>query len=157
AAVQAKNYDEGVTQLSKAAELDANQHVVFAQLAEAYMGQAATKTGADFDATAAKGLDAYQKAIALKPDDAAYHNNYALALVKAKKIPDAQAELNKAAQLDPTNAGRYYYNLGAVLVNAGQNDAAGDFFKKAIEAQPNYADAQYQFGVYLISKASIGA
>ena len=64
-----------------------------------------------------KGFDAYNKALELKPDDAGYHNNYALALARAKKFPEAQAELTKAAQMDPANAGRYYYNLGALLVN----------------------------------------
>jgi len=89
----------------------------------------------------------------LKPDDAAYHNNFALALAKAKKFPEAQAELEKAAQIDPPNAGRYFYNLGAVLVNTGQLEPAGAAFKRAIEGDPNYADAQYQYGVYLVSKA----
>jgi len=44
-----------------------------------------------------------------------------------------------------------------VLVNIGQTEPAGEAFKKAIEADPNYADAQYQYGVYLISKAAITA
>ena len=61
--------------------------------------------------------------------------------------------LDKAAQLDPAGAGKYFYNLGALLVNGGQNEAAGEEFKKAIAADPNYADAQYQYGVYLASKA----
>ena len=30
-----------------------------------------------------------------------------------------------AVQLDPTNAGRYYFNMGAVLTNNQQLDAAG--------------------------------
>jgi len=77
--------------------------------------------------------------------------------VKAKKIPDAQAELGKAAQIDPPNAGRYFYNLGAVLVNTGQNEAAGEAFKKAIDTDPNYADAQYQYGMYLLGKAQVSA
>jgi tetratricopeptide (TPR) repeat protein len=156
-ALKTKQYDAAVTAFTKASELDPKQNVVWAQLAESYMGQAATKTGAEHDQIAQKGLDAYAKAIELKPDDAAYHNNFALALAKAKKFPEAQAELTKAAQLDPPNAGRYYYNLGAVLVNTGQTDPAGEAFKKAIEADPNYADAQYQYGVYLVSKAQVDA
>jgi tetratricopeptide (TPR) repeat protein len=154
-ALRAKQYDTAVTALAKASELDPKQNVVWAQLAEAYVGQAGTKTGPDHDQVMQKGLDAYAKALELKPDDAAYHNNYALALAKAKKFPEAQAELSKAAQLDPPNAGRYFYNLGAVLVNTGQTDPAGEAFKKAIEADPNYADAQYQYGVYLVSKAQV--
>ncbi len=154
-AMQAKSYDAAVAAFLKASEMDAKQHVVWAQLAEAYVGQAGTKAGAERDATMAKGLEAYGKALELKPDDAAYHNNFALALVKAKKIPEAQAELTKAAQINPTGAGQYYYNLGAVLTNTGQADAATEAFKKAIEADPNYAEAYYQYGVSLMSKAQI--
>jgi tetratricopeptide (TPR) repeat protein len=91
----------------------------------------------------------------LKPDDAAYHNNYALVLVRAKKLPEAQAALEKAAQLDPPNAGKYYYNLGAVMMNTGQMDAAGEAFKKAISLTPNYAAAWFQYGLYLVGKAQI--
>jgi tetratricopeptide (TPR) repeat protein len=157
AAAQNKQWNDAVTNFAKASELDPKQNVVWAQLAEAEINFAGTKNGADADAEMAKGLNAYEKAIELKADDAGYHNNYALALAKAKKYPEAQAELNKAAALDPPNAGRYYYNLGALLVNGGQNDPAGEAFKKAIDLDPNYADAQYQYGVTLLAKASIAA
>jgi tetratricopeptide (TPR) repeat protein len=156
-AMTAKQYDTAVQQFTKASELGPNQNVVWANLGEAYVSLAGTKTGADQDAAITKSLDAFQKAIALKPDDPAYHNNYALALAKAKKFDEAQAELGKAAQIDPANAGKYYYNLGALLVNSGHTDPAGAAFKKAIEADPNYADAQYQYGIYLIAKAQVGA
>ncbi len=33
---------------------------------------------------------------------------------------------------------------------------AGEAFKKAIDADPKYADAQYQYGIYLIGKAKLG-
>src|ERR1700687_833086 len=140
-AIAAKNFGAAVQAFEKGAEMDPNQNVVWANLADAYMLLAATQTGDEQTASITKGSDAYQKAIALKPDDAAYHNNYALALAKAKKYDDAQGQLNKAAQIDPASAGKYYYNLGAVLVNTGQTDAAAAAFKKATEVDPNYADA----------------
>jgi tetratricopeptide (TPR) repeat protein len=152
-ALNAKQFDAAIAAFTKASEMDPKQHVVWAQLAEAYMQAGSAKTGADQDALYAKGLESYQKAMELKPEDAAYHNNFALALARARKFDEARAELTKAAELDPPQAGRYYYNLGAVLVNTGQLDPAGDAFKKAIEADPNYAPAQYQYGVYLVSKA----
>ncbi len=155
AAIQAKQWDAAIAAFNKANEMDPKQVVIWARLADAYMQSGSAKTGADQQADYDKGLDAFAKAIELKPDDAAYHNNYALALVRAKKIPEAQAELTKAAQMDPQNAGRYYYNLGAVLVNSGQNDAAGQAFKKAIDLDPNYADAQYQYGMYLLGQAKV--
>lgn len=156
-AMTAKQYDQAVPAFTKASELDPTQVAVWAQLGEAYVKLAETKTGPDFDANIAKSLEAYNKAIELKPDDPASHNNYALALAKAKKFPEMQAELKKAADLDPANGGKYYYNLGAILVNSGQNDAAGEAFKKAIELTPTYADAYYQYGVTLVGKAQIGS
>lgn len=160
AAMDAKQYDQAVDSFNKAADLadtDNNKLAVYSNLADAYVKLAATKTGADFDATMQKCLDTYAKAVALKPDDAGMHNNYGLALAKAKKFTEAQAELEKAAQLDPTGAGKYYYNLGATEINAGQTDPAGAAFQKAMQATPPYADAFYQYGVVLVSKAQIGA
>ena len=155
-ALAAKNYDAAVDAFKKGVELDPNQHVIWANLADTYLAMSSTKTGADQQAAIDQGLEAYQKAIALKPDEAPYHNNYALALAKAKKVEEAKAELTKAAQLDPTQAGKYYYNLGAVLVNTGQTSASEDFFKKAIEADPNYADAQFQYATALSAKLTTG-
>lgn len=152
AALDSKQYDAAIEAFTKASTLDEKQVVVWASLAESYAGAAAAKP----DQSAAlyqKSFDAYKKAIELKPDDAANYNNYALALARAKQMDDAKTNLDKAAQLDPAGAGKYYYNMGALLVNSGQNDAAGEQFKKAITADPNYADAQYQYGVYLASKA----
>jgi tetratricopeptide (TPR) repeat protein len=157
AAIQAKDYPTAVTNLTKASELDPKQVAVWAQLADAYVNNATSKTGAEFDAEMAKGIEAYTKALELNPSDAATHNNFALALGKAKKFPEMQAELQKAAELDPPKAGQYYYNLGAMLVNAGQSEPAGQAFKKAIELDPKHADSYYQLGVYLIGKASFAA
>jgi tetratricopeptide (TPR) repeat protein len=156
-ALTAKNYDAAIDAFQKGVELDPNQNVIWANLADAYVGQAGAKTGADQQASLEKAIEAYSKAIALKPENPAYHNNYALTLAKAKKFDEAQAELNKAAQLDPTQAGRYYYNLGAVYVNNGQAAAAELAFKKSIEANPNYADAQFQYATALSAKLSTGA
>ena len=156
-ALKAKQYDVAVTSFQKASELDPSQQAVWANLGEAYVQFAGTKTGPEHDDALAKSLQAYQKAIELKPDDPGSHNNYALALAKAKKFDEAQAELKKAADLDPATGGKYYYNLGALLVNAGQNDPASEAFKKAIELTPTYADAYYQYGVTLVGKAGIGA
>ena len=156
-AMKTKQYDAAIEGFTKASALDPKQHVVWAQLGEAYSAQAVQKTGAEQEAAVGKAIDSFQKAMELKPEEAAYVNNYALALVKAKKIPEAQAALEKAASLDAPNAGKYYYNLGAVMMNTGQTDAAGEAFKKAIALTPNYAPAQYQYGLVLVGKAQIGA
>ena len=152
AALQAKQYEEAIAQLSKAAEMAPTQAAVWIYLAEAYVELGDTKTGADQQAAWEKGCDNFRKAIAINPNDAVFHNKFALALTKLSKTSEAQAELEKAASLDPTNAGKYYFNLGAMLTNLGQAEAAGAAYKKAIDADPNFAEAQFQYAVYLSSK-----
>jgi len=154
AALEAKQYDAAIENLNKAGELDPNQIAVWSHLAQAYQDQAGTKTGPDHDAAVAKAIETYNKALTIKPDDASIHNNYALLLAHSGKFPDATAELEKAAQLEPANACKYYYNLGALYTNAGQVDPALDTFKKAITADPNCADAYYQTGINLMAKVT---
>jgi len=151
-ALAAKNYDVAVESFQKGTEMDPNQNVIWANLADAYSGQASAKTGADQQAALDKAAEAYAKAIALKPDTPGYHNNYALTLAREKKYDEAQAELNKAAALDPPNAAHYYYNLGAVYVNGGQPGPAEAAFKKAIDTNPEYADAQFQYATALSAR-----
>lgn len=146
-----------IQSFEKASTIGPEQNVVWGRLADSYTSLAGTKTGAEADEALTKAIAAYQKAIELKADAPEYHNNYALALAKQKKFAEAQAELTKAAQLDPASAGKYYYNLGAVLVNTGQTDQAVDAFKKAIDADPNYAEAYLQYGITLMGKATLGA
>jgi tetratricopeptide (TPR) repeat protein len=155
-ALDAKMYDAAIEGFNKAAMLDDKQVAIWSGLADAYVGAAGAKP-AEASALYDKAFEAFRKAIELKPDDAAYYNNFALALAKDKKIDEAKTNLDKAAQLDPPGAGKYFYNMGALLVNSAQNEAAGDEFKKAIAADPTYADAQYQYGVYLASKATADA
>lgn len=153
AAAEAKQYDQAIEGYLKAVALDEKQVVIWSGLADAYVESAQQKP-AEAAALYDKGFGAYRKAIELKPDDPAYYNNFALALAKGKKLEEAKVNLDKAAQLDPPGAGKYFYNMGALLVNGGQNEAAGEQFKKAVTADPTYADAQYQYGVVLASQAT---
>src|SRR5215467_7207104 len=136
-ALAAKNYDEAIRLFKDASEKDPTQHVIFANLADAY------SQAKKYDDAAA----AYQKAIELKPDEAAYYNNLGIVEGNAGKIDDATKALQKAAELNPPGAGQSYYNLGAVLTNRGRTKEAADAFKKAIEYNPQMAQAYYQLGI----------
>jgi tetratricopeptide (TPR) repeat protein len=157
AAMESKDYDAAIASLTKASELDPKQLAVWQHLAEAYSSAAQKKSGAEFDAGMAKSIETYGKALELSPADAGTHSNLAIALGKLKKFPEAEEETKKASELDPSKAGQFYYNLGASLVNAGQSEPASLAFKKAIEIDPKHADSYYQWGVYLIGKASFAA
>lgn len=137
-ALNAKDFATSAAAFEKAAEIDPKQFAVWANMASAYEGLAATDKAA-FEKAAAS----YTKALELKPDDAGLHNNYALMLVKQGKIDEAATMLDRAAALDPEGAGRYYFNLGAVMVNNRQDDGALAAFNKCISAAPTYANCYY--------------
>jgi len=155
-AKQARQWDVAIQNFLKATEIDPNQHVVWAQLADTYVNKANTVAGPARQEALDKAIEAYQKVLELTPADAAYHNNFGLVLARAGRLEEAQAELKKAAELNPADAGKYYYNLGAVLVNTGKQDEAMKAFKMAIDADPTYANAWFQYGMSLLAKAKIG-
>ena len=155
AAIDNKNWDEAITQLSKASELGPTQIAVWARLSEAYVGSAKAAKGADVAPIYDKAFGAFDKLLALAPDDAGNYNNYALALAADKKLDDAKVKLAKAVELDPPGAGKYHYNLGALLMNSSQTDPALDEFRKSIDADPNYAEAYYYLGATLVGKATL--
>lgn len=155
-AMKAKDYDTAIPQFEAAASVDATQHVIFAQLGEAWGGKAlATRDAAQRKEFYTKSIDNYKKAIELKADDASYHNNYGLALANMGMAAEAQVELTQAASLDPVNAGQYFFNLGAVLVNKGNMKEAADAFTKSTQTTPPFVEGYYQMGVTLIGMATI--
>jgi Tfp pilus assembly protein PilF len=69
------------------------------------------------------------------------------------KVTEAQAEFQKAADLNPGGASGYYYNLGVVLVNQGKMDDAAVALKKATQLDASNAKAFYWYGMALLGKA----
>lgn len=149
-----KDFDVAVRHFKEAAEIDAEQDVIWGNMAESLAGLVTSKTGAERDQVGEDAINAYHQAIALKPDPA-YHNNLGLLLVRLQRIEEGKAELEKAAQLSPQNAGTYYFNLGAVMVNTGNTDGAISAFTKATEAQPDFANAYYQLATVLVGTAKM--
>lgn len=91
---------------------------------------------------------------------AAYYDNFAAAAARTGKSDEAVNAYQQAATLDPTRAGQYYFNLGAVLTNSNAtNDVkvrkqAVEAFDKAIAADPNHADAYFWKGQNLVGLAT---
>lgn len=102
-----------------------------------------------------KAEEAFQKAIALDPSNAALHNSLASVYLQTNKTPEAQAQLKLYAELDPTSAARDYFNRGVVLYNGLKHDEAAEAFKKAIEINPKFADAYALLGLALMGKSAM--
>jgi tetratricopeptide (TPR) repeat protein len=167
-ASDAGDFDSAIATLSEATQVDANRDLLWFKLGDAYRMSAPKQTDpAEKQKRYSEAADSYKKAIDLKtanpdPKDAdanqklaAYYNNLAEADAKSNKIDDAVASYTKAAQLDPTRAGQYNFNIGAVLTNAGKVDDAIVAFDKVIAVDPTKADAYYWKGVNMIGKATL--
>ena len=154
---QVTEYQSAVDSLNKASEMDPSQVAVWNSLGEAYAGLAKAQTGDDRNKSYDSAIAAYKKSLELKPNEAALYNQMGNIYGAEKKIPEATDALTKAAQLDPTMAPKAYFNMGANLVNGGQPDKAAEFFKKATDADPKYAEAWYQYGSLQMMQGKVDA
>ena len=154
-------YQTAVDKLNEASKMDLspqNKTAVLDSLGEAYYGMAQSQTGDERTKSLDGAIDAYKQSLALKPDDAAVYNQLGNAYGAEKKITEATEALNKAVQLNPGNAqgaAKAYFNMGANLVNSGQAANSTEFFKKATDTDPNYAEAWYQLGSTSMMKGTV--
>ncbi len=169
AASDAGDFETAIATLTEANQIDSTRDLIWFKLGDAYRMSAPKQTDpAEKQKRYELAATNYQKAIELRtasetaqkdPDNnvkmAAYYNNLAEAYSKSNKVDDSVANYNKAAQLDPTHAGTYLFNEGAVLTNAGKVDDAIAAFDKVIAADPTKAEAYYWKGVNLIGKATL--
>jgi tetratricopeptide (TPR) repeat protein len=152
----AKQYSEAAAQFEQALPFakDKNVPIVLARLADSY--SQASKTDTDLslrDTHRQKALDYYAKALQADPSNAGLHNNLGSLYTDMGKIPEAQAEFQKAAELDPSRTGMYFYNMGVILVNKGKMDEAAAALKKCTELDGKNANAFYWYGMALLGKA----
>ncbi len=150
------DFDTAIKMMDDATQLDTSKDILWYELAEGYRGKGRLTEKTDRAAAGdlyAKAVDAYSKAITLKPA-AAYYNNLGEVLSRSGKTEDGVKAYTEAATLDPANAGSYYFNMGAVLTNSGKIDEAIDAFQKSVVADPTKAEAYYQLGIGLMGKAT---
>ena len=138
--------DQAVKEFQEAAkslvEKDPNAHLVWFKLGEAY-----DTAGRNDDAA-----QAYQQAIAAKPDVPGYYNNLGNVLARAGKIEEAKAAYTKSAGLDPPNAATAWRNFGISLYNANRLGDAVEPLQKAAELDPKNAQTWYLLGASLVYK-----
>jgi tetratricopeptide (TPR) repeat protein len=148
-------YQTAVDNYNKAGELDPSQAAVWDAMGETYSAMGDAQTGDDRTKSYDQAIVNYNKGLAVKPNDAGVYNQIGNLYGKERKIPEATDALTKAAQLDPAMAPKAYFNMGANLVNSGQPEKATDFFKKAADADGNYAEAWYQYGSLLMMQGKV--
>lgn len=86
------------------------------------------------------------KALALDADDAASLYLLGILRYRQEKLDAALDALNRSAKFNPTNAGTQNY-LGCVLADKGLRSAAESALRKALQLDPDYADAHYNLAL----------
>ena len=128
-----------------APEKDPNLHLIYAKLGEAY--DTANRND--------EAAQAYQQAIAAKPDVPGYYNNLGNVLARAGKIEEAKAAYAKSAELDPANAATAWRNFGISLYNANRLGEAVEPLQKSAELDPKNAQTWYLLGASLVYKMTV--
>jgi tetratricopeptide (TPR) repeat protein len=131
--------------LKVAPEKDPNLHLFWARMGEAY----------DLAGRNDEAINAYQQAVAAKPDNAGYYNNLGNVLARTGKIDEAKAAYTKSAELDPPNAALAWRNFGISLYQAQRMVEAIEPLKKATELDPKSAQAWYLLGACMVADPSI--
>ena len=162
------DYDTAIAALNDANQMDPTRDLIWFKLGDYYRLSATKQTDpAEKQKRLDSAVDAYQKAVDIKKNVtndkdpnatkslAAYYNNLAEAYAKAGKFDDAVKTYTLSAETDPSAAAQAYFNLGAVLTNAGKADLANAAFDKCIAADPTRAEAYYQKGLNLMGKATL--
>tara|TARA_B100000767_G_scaffold194021_1_gene181102 strand:- start:416 stop:1789 length:1374 start_codon:yes stop_codon:yes gene_type:complete len=101
-----------------------------------------------------EAIEAYNKAIALKPDYADAYNNIGNALDDQGKLEQAVEAYNKAIVLKPDYADAYY-NMGITLKKQGNLEEAIEAYNKALAIKPDYADAYYNMGITITDQGKL--
>ncbi|MFL2812598.1 MAG: tetratricopeptide repeat-containing sulfotransferase family protein [Paracoccaceae bacterium] len=92
-----------------------------------------------------EAIEAYNKAISLKPDFAEAYYNMGNALQDQGKLDEAIEAYNKALSLKPDYP-EAYNNKGIALQGQGKLEEAIKAYNKALSLKPNYAEACYNKG-----------
>jgi Tfp pilus assembly protein PilF len=130
------NYDVAEQKFNDVLRQDENNVYVLAHLAE-------SQFGAGHLADCEKSL---QRALAVDPNDPACLYMLGLLRYRQNRLDDALDALSLSARSNPTNSSTQNY-LGCVLADKGLRPAAETAFRKALQCDPDYADAHYNLAV----------
>ena len=136
--VEAQEYADAILLLINMIEIDPEDEKRLATLALCYQHLK------DFDAA----IEAYNKALAIKPDYAEAFYNMGVILQEQGKLEETVEAYNKALAIKPDYADAYN-NMGLVLQEQGKLEEAVEAYNKALAIKPDYADAYNNMGITL--------
>jgi tetratricopeptide (TPR) repeat protein len=137
-------YEQALTAFNTALELDDQQPALWANIGNTHSKLNRTD----------QAVEAYQKAIELAPEDPTLYQNMGGLYASMGDTDKARELYQKAVSLsaygDPRDAAVNYYNMGVTFINSGNTEEAIEALTKALEADPEYAEAHYQLGISML-------
>lgn len=97
-----------------------------------------------------EAIVAIQEARKSNPKDLNLLLNEAQLYIKLEQMDKFGALMEEAIQLDPNNP-TLFFNLGVVNQNESKTEEAINYYKKAVELKPDYADAYMNLAVAILS------
>jgi len=95
-----------------------------------------------------EAIEAYNKALSIKPDYAETYYNMGITLEEQGNLEEAIEAYNKAIAIKP-NYAVAYNNIGITLQEQSKMEEAIEAYNKAIAIKPDYAEAYNNMGVAL--------
>lgn len=135
AALDAGNYNEAATLLTRLVELEPKHKTGWTHLGRAYMGLR------QYEAA----IGAFQKQIAVNPYDAFAYNNLGHAHATLQQYDEAEAAFRKQLEINPLDQFAPA-SLGAISLERRRYDAALPHFEQAATLRPEDAWLQVQLG-----------
>jgi len=141
AAINAKMYDKAIPQYQKLLTTNfTKKQQVYGDLSAIYLMQKDT----------ANALKVISEGVQKFPKDADMAKREIEISLQSGKTQELTQKIDAAIQADPNNKTMHFY-AGMIKSEQKQFDAAAEHYKKAIEIDPNYAEAYVNMGYVLIT------
>ena len=95
-----------------------------------------------------EGIEQYEQALWIKPDDLMAHENLGIALAQEGKNEAAREHFERVVDIKPDHAGAHY-DLGLALARLGRTEEAVEHWEQAVRIIPEFAEAHCNLGVAL--------
>jgi Flp pilus assembly protein TadD len=140
--------DEAIKEFLAEIPISPDQDAAYSNLASIYEKQGKLD----------EALDYYKKAAEINPKRPELHASMAAIYEKKGNQAMAEVEYKVLADVDPANAAVTWYNIGAISKNNDKGADAIKAFKKAVELDPQYAQAHRELGYALVQQGDfVGA
>jgi len=123
---QEKKFDNLVEICRKAANAQPQDVSLLAELGSAYL----------YAEKPEEACRVFEKLIGMENDNPAFYCRWGEALFAAGQTPESQAAYKQAAEIDPEDADRYYFQLANLFQNIGLNDEALRLLSDCISVNP---------------------